>query len=105
MLAQGEVALLAVVALHAGEQRRAGDGVPHLDGGDALAYLHHIAGKLVAQHHRVEVGPMVEHPGHVAAADACGPHPHLHRAGQCLWGGELLVADVLVAVQNCCFHC
>ena len=72
MLAQGEVALLAVVALHAGEQGRAGDGVPHLDGGDALAYLHHVAGKLVAQHHRVEVGPH-------------GGAPGARRCRRCLW--------------------
>ena len=104
MLAEREVALLAVGALHAREQRSARDGVAHLEALNALADLDHVARELMTEHDGIKMRPVMQDARHVAAADTRCPHMYLYRSGKGFRGRKLLIAKILVAMQNCCFH-
>ena len=104
MLAERIISLLAVRALHTGKQRRAGDGVAHLERLHPFADLDHVARELMSQYHRVKVRAVMQHARHIAAADARRAHPHLHRSRQGFRRGKLLVPNILICMQDRRFH-
>ena len=104
MLAEGEVPQLAIVALHARHQRRAADRVPDLEVLHPFADFHDIAAELMSQHHRVEMRPVVQHPGNVAPADAGRPDPDLYRSRPHHRRFPVCIPDILIAVQYRRFH-
>ena len=65
VLAERIISLLAVAALHTGNQGSAGNTVAHFHFCDAFSHLHNISGKLMSQHYRVKMYAMVENTGNV----------------------------------------
>ena len=63
------------------------------------------ARELMAEHDGIKMRPVMQDARHVAAADTRCPHMYLYRSGKGFRGRKLLIAKILVAVQNCCFHC
>ena len=104
VLAQRKVSILAVIAFHTRQKGRSGHGISHLKLGYAFPHLYYIAGKLVAQHNGIEMGSMVKHPRHIGTADSGSPDFHLDRTRRYLRSGIIIISEIFVAIQNCCFH-
>ena len=104
VLAEREVAALAVVALHAGHEGHARHAVSRLHARDPLANLGDRAGELMAQDVGEVVAGGAEHARYVGAADAgvLDLHEHLARLGRGLL--DLLVADVVLGVHDAGLH-
>ena len=104
MFAERKISLLAVVAFHAGNQRRTGHTVPDLYAGHALAYFYHITGKLVSQYDRVEMHTILKHSWDVGSADSGGFYFYLHSSRSHLRLLIIHITYVFICTYNCCFH-
>ena len=83
---------------------RHGCALPDVIAFDLCADFHDITAELMSQHHRVEMRPVVQHPGNVAPAYAGRPDPDLYRSRPHHRRFPVCIPDILIPVQYCRFH-